>query len=113
MKTLKELLAEKADLDKRIESIRFVESEAALLQVREFVKTFGFTVEQVFPLPGAGRIKFKPKFKDPETGATWTGVGKPPKWIAGKDRSGFAIEPEVDVFARSEYDDPKNPFPVQ
>jgi DNA-binding protein H-NS len=32
-----------------------------------------------------------PKFKDPATGATWTGRGKAPKWIAGKDRAGFTL----------------------
>ena len=32
-----------------------------------------------------------PKYKDPESGKTWTGRGKAPLWIAGKDKSQFAI----------------------
>jgi DNA-binding protein H-NS len=32
-----------------------------------------------------------PKFRDPESGATWTGRGKPPNWIKGKERAGFLI----------------------
>jgi DNA-binding protein H-NS len=32
-----------------------------------------------------------PKFRDPATGNTWSGRGKPPHWIAGKDRQSFAI----------------------
>ncbi|NGM87627.1 H-NS histone family protein [Parapusillimonas sp. SGNA-6] len=38
------------------------------------------------------------KYRDPDTGATWTGRGKPPRWIAaaeaeGKSRNDFLIEP--------------------
>lgn len=36
------------------------------------------------------------KYKNPETGATWTGRGKPPRWVvdaeaAGKSRTDFLI----------------------
>lgn len=39
-----------------------------------------------------------PKFKNPETGDTWTGRGKPPRWItdaetAGTPRDHFLIQP--------------------
>src|SRR4029453_19680675 len=34
------------------------------------------------------------KYRDPQTGKTWTGRGKPPNWIAGaKDRQAFLIAP--------------------
>ena len=50
----------------------------------------------VFP---AGRRSGRPqavvarpaKYRDPASGATWTGRGKPPGWIRGKDREGFLI----------------------
>lgn len=37
------------------------------------------------------------KYKNPETGATWTGRGKPPRWVvdaedAGKSRADFLIQ---------------------
>ncbi|MGE8454289.1 MAG: H-NS family nucleoid-associated regulatory protein [Pseudomonadales bacterium] len=32
-----------------------------------------------------------PKYRDPATGATWTGRGKPPNWINGKVRESFLI----------------------
>lgn len=39
-----------------------------------------------------------PKYKHPETGATWTGRGKAPRWVteaeaAGKSREQFLIKP--------------------
>lgn len=39
---------------------------------------------------GAGG-KVAPKYRNPATGETWTGRGKAPKWIEGKDRSGYLI----------------------
>ena len=32
-----------------------------------------------------------PKYRDPVTGQTWTGRGKEPVWIRGKDRAAFLI----------------------
>ena len=35
--------------------------------------------------------KVAPKYRDPATGDTWTGRGKAPNWIEGKNRSSYAI----------------------
>ena len=37
------------------------------------------------------RAAVEAKYRHPESGVTWSGRGKPPKWIAGKDRSLFLI----------------------
>lgn len=49
MKTLNELLAEKATLEAEIAKARKGESEAALQRVQALVKEFGFSAQQVFP----------------------------------------------------------------
>ncbi|MGF6641794.1 H-NS family nucleoid-associated regulatory protein [Paraburkholderia sp. MM6662-R1] len=37
--------------------------------------------------------KQPPKYRDPETGATWSGLARPPSWIAGeKNRARFLIQ---------------------
>jgi DNA-binding protein H-NS len=37
--------------------------------------------------------KLPPKYRDPKTGATWSGHARPPQWIANvKDRSRFLID---------------------
>ena len=91
MNNLKDLESARARLDAEIAKAYKVESEAALLRVRELVAEFGFTAQQVFPwkLPDK---KIIAKYRDEKTGATWTGRGKPPKWIAGKDRSEFLVD---------------------
>lgn len=101
MNNLKDLESARARLDAEIAKAYKVESEAALAKVREMVAEFGFTAQQVFPwkLP---EKKVATKYLDEKTGATWTGRGKPPKWIAGKDRSEFLIDKPVEA--------PRGPF---
>lgn len=48
--------------------------------------------------PGAVKRTVPPKYKNPQTGATWTGRGKAPRWIVdaeaeGKSREQFLIKP--------------------
>ncbi|EDS82163.1 H-NS histone family protein [Burkholderia pseudomallei S13] len=33
-----------------------------------------------------------PKYRDPKTGATWSGRGREPGWIKGKKRERFLIQ---------------------
>ncbi|MBD9530673.1 H-NS histone family protein [Comamonas sp. CMM01] len=33
------------------------------------------------------------KYRNPETGDTWTGRGKEPVWIRGQDREAYLITP--------------------
>ena len=36
--------------------------------------------------------KVAPKYRNPETGDTWTGRGREPGWIKGKNRDDFALK---------------------
>ncbi len=56
----------------------------------------GLTVTDLSEAREAGKSagkgqKVAPKYRDPESGKTWTGRGVAPKWIAGKDREAFLI----------------------
>lgn len=67
--------------------------QGAVEQVRAVVAEFGLKREDVFgkrstALSGA---KGGVKYKDPVSGATWTGRGKPPRWIAGQERDRFLV----------------------
>jgi DNA-binding protein H-NS len=90
-KPLKELLAEQARLDAAIAAARKEASKEALTEVLRLVNEFSFTVQQVFPWKPVAK-KAESKYLDEKTGATWSGRGKPPAWIAGKNREDFLIE---------------------
>ncbi|MEZ2739147.1 H-NS histone family protein [Comamonas jiangduensis] len=116
MTQYQELLARKRELDKTIEQIRRTESAAALKTVHELIATFGFTAQQVFPFQPVQKKKVQAKYYDPETGLSWTGRGKAPKWIEGKDRTAYEIAaPRTEPASQSagQASDSGNPFPIQ
>ncbi|TCW83408.1 DNA-binding protein [Burkholderia sp. SRS-46] len=39
--------------------------------------------------------RLKPKYRNPETGETWAGRGRPPRWISGKRFDAFLIRPDA------------------
>ncbi len=93
----KELLQQREALDRQIQEARKAEISAAIQQARALVRDFDLTPEDVFggartraasPARGA---KVAAKYRDPATGKTWTGRGKPPDWIRDQDRSRFLI----------------------
>lgn len=96
MPSYKDLLAQRQALDAQIESARQSELSTAISRVREMVTEFGLTEQDVFGRIGRAPSSAKgksvaAKYRDPATGSTWSGRGKPPKWIAGQDREKFAI----------------------
>jgi DNA-binding protein H-NS len=94
----KDLLAQREALEQAIAQARKNEIASAVAKARELVDEYGLTAQDIFP----GRVakssaakstgKVAPKYRDTVTGQTWTGRGKAPKWIEGKDRSSFVIE---------------------
>lgn len=92
MSTYADLLAQKEALDKQIETARRAEAARALESIRQMVQEFGFTAQQVFPWTAkAQKKKVAAKYYDPSSGATWSGRGRPPKWIDEKERDLFLI----------------------
>lgn len=86
----KELLAQREALEAQIEAARKQEVSDVLAQIRGLVQDYGLTADDIFT---ARRVSpaVAPKYRNPETGDTWTGRGKPPSWIRDKDRTPFAI----------------------
>jgi DNA-binding protein H-NS len=95
MSTLQDLLNQRDALTLKIEEARKHEIADAVAKVRALVAQFQLTPQDVFPTGRRARsgtgAKVAPKYRDPATGQTWTGRGKAPKWIDGKDRAKFLI----------------------
>lgn len=95
MTAYKDLLAQREALNKQIEEARKTEIASAIAKARELVAEYRLTVNDIFSKANSKAGKktgaVAPKYRDPQTGATWSGRGKPPLWIAHKDRSLFVI----------------------
>ncbi|CAM2176946.1 DNA-binding protein H-NS [Burkholderia latens] len=91
---LQKLQAQLAELDQRIRAARRRERNAALAQVRQIVTNYALTAREIFGQGYSDRAKLftaGAKYRDPATGATWSGRGRAPAWIAGRDRTAFLI----------------------
>jgi DNA-binding protein H-NS len=95
MKSHQEILQEIETLKREAEAARKREIADAASRVHALIAQYHLTEADVFPRGRKGGkstgIKVAPKYRDPASGQTWTGRGKAPKWIDGKDRAHFLI----------------------
>lgn len=103
MAKLTELLAQKAALEKQIAQTRQEERESALNQIRQLMSEYGLTLADLGAGsrtkskagPGSG-TKVAAKYRDAQTGQTWSGRGLQPRWLkaalaSGRKLSDFAV----------------------
>jgi DNA-binding protein H-NS len=112
MATLQELLAQREELEKQISSTQNAERSDAIAKVKSLMSEYNLSPEDL-QRPTRGPRKdgqdnetrqrgskkgstVAAKFKDPESGATWSGRGLKPKWLqaaiaSGKQPADFAI----------------------
>lgn len=95
MSSYSELQAQIAELQKQADAARTTELAAAKAKIAEIMKEHGLTIADL-----GGVAKVKPskmrepvavKYRDPSTGNTWTGRGRVPRWLDGKNKEDFSI----------------------
>lgn len=91
MSEYKNLLARKAELDAQIAQAQAEAKAKAVTEARALIQEHGLTAADVFPAAKAKGSVGVAKYRDPDSGVTWTGRDKPPNWIVGKDRTPFLI----------------------
>lgn len=101
MKTYQSVKAEIAKLEAKAEALRKTELKSVIAQVKKTIAEFGLTAADLGLGRGAPKArgtarrgtKGVAKYRDPKTGQTWTGRGRPPAWIVGaKDRDALLID---------------------
>ncbi|WP_431821529.1 H-NS family nucleoid-associated regulatory protein [Burkholderia sp. F1] len=85
-------------LQAHAESVRLEEKQAAVSRIRDAIALYDLTPRDLFgDLPRKPRRRVKrgpvpPKYRDPQSGATWSGRGREPLWINGQSREQFLID---------------------
>ena len=93
-----ELKAQIAKLQAQADDARRAELATVIADIRQKIAEFGLSATDLGFPQGARRGRppkktpLPPKYRDPKSGATWSGRGKPPKWIAGKNRDRFVLD---------------------
>jgi DNA-binding protein H-NS len=94
MSSYKELLAQRELLDKQIKEAVQREKADGITKAKAIIEQYDLSASDLFSRKAGskgGSGKVAPKYRNPSTGETWTGRGKAPKWIDGRDRSNYLI----------------------
>jgi DNA-binding protein H-NS len=94
--SIEELQERHRIVERQISEKKAAQHQAIIDQIVEVVHNYNIPTEELFRALGARPPKrkvgpAKPQYRDPETGSTWSGRGKEPAWIRGKDRAKFRI----------------------
>ena len=104
MSTVAELMAQKAEIEKKIADAQREEKASAIAQVKALMAQHGLTAADLaVRASSTGRAtaaktgnKVAAKYRDPATGNSWTGRGLKPNWLkaaleSGKTLADFAV----------------------
>ncbi|WP_071763704.1 H-NS histone family protein [Burkholderia ubonensis] len=93
MPTYQELLAQRDALEAQINASKAEARNTVLAEIRRLVSEFDIAEREIYGvMRSRRRERPRAKYRDPKTGVTWSGRGRPPAWINGKDRSMFTIK---------------------
>lgn len=97
-----------AVLRRKQEALRTKRRVPVIKEIVQQMQEFTITPEDIATAYGAGkpikdgqiaiagatgrRAAVAPKYRDPDTGETWTGRGKAPRWLAAAEASGASRE---------------------
>ncbi|WP_310810895.1 H-NS histone family protein [Burkholderia thailandensis] len=101
MPTFDELQAQIAQLQEQANRMRETEKVAAIADMKEKIAKYGITATElgfrgqsaVSNKASSAKNKLDAKYRDPETGATWSGRGRVPQWLASKNKDDYLIQP--------------------
>jgi DNA-binding protein H-NS len=113
MATLESLQAKIQRLQAQADALLAKKSSAVIEKIKSLMAEHGLTTADIDAHAGGKKRGAKPgakaaakapsavaNYRDPKTGATWSGRGRAPRWIASaKDRSKFLVEGNAVVSA--------------
>lgn len=94
MSDYKSIKAQIAKLEKQAEELRQKEIKGVIQKIQGLIQEYGLTAEDLGfrTLAPSKKLKagstFAAKYRDPLSGKTWTGRGKPPLWITEALKAG-------------------------
>jgi len=99
--SVEELQRKKEELDRQIAERLKAEKQAVIEQILDVAQQYQVTIEDLIDAFGGFKpkrkgVKATPKYRDPATGVTWSGRGKEPTWMRGRDRDDFLIKEDED-----------------
>lgn len=95
MSTYQDYQKQIAELHAKAETARRKEIAEAKAQIQAIMNEYGLSVADLGgtskQATKAPRKPVEIKYKDDATGKTWTGRGREPKWLEGKDKQKYRV----------------------
>lgn len=103
MATSKDLREQAAELIKQAEAMELKEKNDARDAILALMRENGLSPEDFAGAAGKGGKKksqkatgtVAPQFRNDETGETWSGRGRAPRWLEGKNREDYRIKTDA------------------
>lgn len=92
MSALKDLIAQRAELERQIAAARDEEKGHAIAQVRKVMAEHGLTVADLTPGQRRNSGPVTVKYRNQATGETWKGRGLQPRWLTAAIADGAKLE---------------------
>lgn len=95
MSTYQEYTIKIAELQELAEAARKNELAGAKAQIAGIMKQYGLSIDDLRETKMKAVKAHSPvplKYRDDATGETWTGRGRPPRWLEGKDKDQYLIK---------------------
>lgn len=94
--TYAELKKQIAELEQAAHAARKAETAEAISKIQTIMMDYGLTVADIDNKGKTKSLKSKVtvpvQFMNPETNQTWTGRGRVPRWLDGKDREQYRVK---------------------
>lgn len=93
MSTYTDYMQQIAELQRKAEQARASEVAQAKAEIAELMRRHGLTVADLEGTKPSRKTSgpVAVKYRDPVSGQTWTGRGRAPKWLNGRNKEDFAI----------------------
>lgn len=96
MTTYQDYQKQIAELKRQAAAARESEAAAGLEKIRDIMQTYGLTVADIVPTAKPKSTKPKKevaaKYRNGESGQEWTGRGRSPRWLDGKNKEDYLIK---------------------
>ncbi|TJY61963.1 H-NS histone family protein [Sinimarinibacterium sp. CAU 1509] len=88
MPTYNELISQIESLKKQAEAQRKAELAEVIQDIKQKMAEYGIKISDLSGKAPGKRSTVAAKYRNEATGETWTGRGKPPKWLAEAEAKG-------------------------
>ncbi|EKS70327.1 MULTISPECIES: H-NS histone family protein [unclassified Caballeronia] len=88
-----ELLTRQQQVEQQLIEAKELETRHVLREIVQKMREYGISLNELMGRKADSQpVGAVAQYRDPLCGATWSGRGRAPHWIAGKDRDIFRVE---------------------